>query len=58
MLTTVPSSACDVVLNPPRPTQNAEYVGVPTVQVAAGCFQAPDTLEYDTAGEPSAAETA
>jgi hypothetical protein len=46
------------VLNPPRPTQNAENVGVPAVQVAAGCFQAPDTLEYDTVGEPSAAETA
>jgi hypothetical protein len=38
------SSACEVVLNPPRPTQNAEYVGVPTVHVAVGCRHAPDTL--------------
>ena len=52
------SSACDVGLKPPRPTQNAENVGVPTVHVAAGCLHAPDRLEYDTAGEPSGAETA
>ena len=52
------SSACDVGLNPPRPTQKAENVGVPAVHVAAGCLQAPEALEYDTADEPSGADTA
>ena len=47
------SSACDAGLLPPRPTQNAENVGVPAVQVAAGWIHAPETF-VNGAGASSA----
>jgi len=44
--TSVPicSSACEVSLKPPSPTQKAAYAFVPVVQDAAGSTQVPETL--------------
>ena len=56
--TSVPicSSACEVSLKPPSPTQNAAYVFAPVVQDAAGSTHVPETLvkESGTGSVPSA----
>jgi hypothetical protein len=38
------STANDRLAKPPSPTQNAEYVGEESEQVALGCTQRPVTL--------------